>query len=207
MSKKYYAPLDDQNCGWLLMYSDQDVPDEIFSDEDCAIKRFESASASWNCYLFELKKLKKEIRRKGLPIKERLLGNIEIVTESGCWIWMLKLNHGYGAMSIGVKRMGAHRVSYKEFVGDIPKGMLVCHKCDVPSCINPDHLFLGTHQDNADDMVAKGRANKGARSKLAFEDVLKIRASKKEGKELAAEHGVTVGTISKIKNMKTRPHQ
>jgi len=52
---KYYAPADDQNCGWIIIYSDQDVPDEVYSNEECAIKRFEEANQSWTCYLFELK--------------------------------------------------------------------------------------------------------------------------------------------------------
>jgi len=59
---KYYAPLDDQNCGWMIVYSDQDAPDEIYNDEDCAIKRFKMANQSWNCYLFEIKQYGQQAR-------------------------------------------------------------------------------------------------------------------------------------------------
>lgn len=52
---KYYAPADEQNCGWLLVFADQDVADEMFTDEECATKRFKAANQSWTCYLFELK--------------------------------------------------------------------------------------------------------------------------------------------------------
>ena len=91
-------------------------------------------------------------------IKERLLNNIELITESGCWIWMGYVTKwGYGTISVDYKKKCTHRMAYQEMIGEIPKGMLVCHTCDVPSCINPNHLFVGTHQDNMDDMTKKGR--------------------------------------------------
>ena len=75
-----------------------------------------------------------------------------------CWEWTGPLTkNGYGTFS-GVNRMTAHRKSYVIKFGLIPKGMLVCHKCDNRKCINPDHLFIGTHQDNMKDMVSKGRS-------------------------------------------------
>lgn len=86
---------------------------------------------------------------------------------SGCWLWMGNLadKRGYGLVSVrsGDKyiRIGAHRFSWQLHKGPIPKGILVCHHCDVPSCVNPDHLFLGTHSDNTKDAHSKGRMDAG----------------------------------------------
>ena len=77
---------------------------------------------------------------------------------SGCWLWLLYCDEdGYGKMHYNYKKHLAHRLSYEAFIGPIPEGLDVCHKCDVPSCINPDHLWLGDAKANADDMVRKGR--------------------------------------------------
>lgn len=80
-----------------------------------------------------------------------------------CWRWRGKGNQdGYGRLRIdGGKKIMAHRLSYILFNGKIPKGKLVLHKCDNPWCINPTHLFLGTDQDNQDDMINKGRKCQG----------------------------------------------
>lgn len=79
---------------------------------------------------------------------------VERLTESGCWIWMgVTDKDGYGRLH----GIGVHRTSYLESNGTIPEGMNVCHKCDVPSCINPAHLFLGSQADNLSDQRAKGR--------------------------------------------------
>lgn len=78
--------------------------------------------------------------------------------ESGCWNWVGVIRKdGYGSIIYNGKRWRAHRASYKEFIGDIPVGILVCHKCDNPGCINPEHLFLGTDADNRHDGMRKGR--------------------------------------------------
>ena len=82
---------------------------------------------------------------------------------SDCWLWIGASNNGnYGKMGITyskniVKYIDAHRVSYMLHIGEIPAGLCVLHKCDTPSCVNPDHLFLGTHADNFADMDKKGR--------------------------------------------------
>lgn len=85
-------------------------------------------------------------------------------TES-CWVWTgrARCKQGYGAFSIGNKERLAHRVSYEHFNGWIPEGKLVLHRCDNTRCVNPEHLFLGTHSDNLRDAYSKGRGPKGYR--------------------------------------------
>jgi hypothetical protein len=80
------------------------------------------------------------------------------VDENGCWIWRGAVNgEGYGSNRRGGKTVRMHREYYKHFNGEIPDGLQVCHECDVPRCVNPNHLFIGTNLENAHDRDRKGR--------------------------------------------------
>jgi len=101
---------------------------------------------------------------------ERIMSNIKIDNILGCWNWIgTKASHGYGLLRYNDKTQRAHRVSYKTFVGPIENNLYVLHKCDNKLCINPSHLFLGSQQDNIDDMHKKGRSyfQKKGEKKLA----------------------------------------
>ncbi len=92
-------------------------------------------------------------------IVEKFNKSYVVDSKTGCWEWVKgKFTLGYGAISVNGKTMKAHRVSYIIKYGEILDGRLVCHKCDNPSCVNPDHLFLGSTKDNTRDMMAKGRS-------------------------------------------------
>lgn len=137
-----------------------------------------------------------------ITMSELLDKNSEPIPECGCILWTAAVNNnGYGVLG---KKRGlnyAHRISYEIHVGTIPDGMHILHKCDTPRCINPNHMSLGTHQDNMADMVKKSRHVHGERawkSKVTSEQVLAIRSSTKTRKELAEQYGMTEGGIGCI---------
>lgn len=114
----------------------------------------------------------------------------------------------YGKIAVNGKQRPAHRVAYELYRGPIPDGMLVCHKCDVRVCVNPDHLFLGTHADNMRDRSAKGRTAIGERSRstLSNEDALTIHRSTLRTSTLARKFGVSEGCIFGIRTGVTWTH-
>lgn len=130
-------------------------------------------------------------------------------TESGCWEWKgcrIK-GRGYGIVKRFVdgkkKYRKVHRVAYELAIGPVPEGLMVCHHCDNPPCINPEHLFAGTGSDNMSDCVKKGRYKSPAKAKLPKDVRMEVRRLAKEGKTqmwLANKFGVSQTTIWRTKN-------
>ena len=164
---------------------------------------------------FDMEKPDYKARSQGKPMFSmvmRIKSRVNVNPRTGCWNWTGSFRKdGYGKLLVGSKIDGsrrtvtASRASYETFVGKIPPGMVVCHKCDNPRCVNPDHLFVGTWKDNFDDMVRKGRRHQARGShigcsKLTEAVVRRIKQSPKSTKELADRYGVHVSTIQKIKN-------
>lgn len=127
------------------------------------------------------------------------------VQENGCWNWLAYKNPaGYGQVRVNWVLWLAHRYSWHCNKGDIPEYLLVLHHCDNPACVNPDHLFLGTHADNLADRDAKGKHNRGERNgqaKVTAEQVELIRKRYEAGEtqsQLGRAFGMNRSAIHKI---------
>jgi hypothetical protein len=126
---------------------------------------------------------------------------------TGCWIWTGFMNYsGYGMATVHQKAMRAHRYSWIIHKGDIPKGMCVLHKCDNRGCVNPSHLWIGSHADNMRDMCRKGRQNFQLRPEdqlsLTIQQIAEIRKTyvprKMSQERLAKKFGVSRSTICNV---------
>jgi hypothetical protein len=123
---------------------------------------------------------------------------------TGCWLWAGAVTpRGYGRFGVNRKTKNAVRVSYTIFNGQIPDKLFVLHKCDIPACVNPDHLFLGTNRDNVDDMLRKGRSRSGEKhpnAKLTRSQVMEIRASKLGSEKIGRLYSIHERTVRNIRN-------
>jgi hypothetical protein len=167
---------------------------------------------------FLLWKAHQELRDEKEELISRFWLKVDKEHESGCWIWRGNLNkQGYGRFGVNRKIILAHRYSWEITNGEIPDGMYVCHICDVPACVNPSHMFLGTLADNNEDMRRKGRGinppakanrtsfQKGVtsgenhpRAKLTRSDIEEAKLLREQGwkyKDIAKKYGVATPTL------------
>ncbi len=173
------------------------------------------------CYM----NLRKLGGRNPFPPEYRFAASYKQDEKTGCWVWQGKSRSGtsrlYGRIKANGKNVAAHRFSWELYNRKpIPEKMMVLHSCDNPACVNPNHLFLGTHQDNMDDKVAKNRQAKGddfknrkpARgeqnglAKLTEEKAMKIFLDGRPQRVIAKEYGITQAAVFYIKAKRNWSH-
>ena len=134
---------------------------------------------------------------------QQLIKSMVDIKPDGCWKWNGSINAmGYARIRINKKYLGVNRLSYSVFKGDIPGGIFVCHSCDHPYCVNPEHLFLGTQTDNMRDCRRKDRC---ALAKLTSSQVEEVKAILKHKstlrltlRQIGAAFGVTASAVHHI---------
>ena len=127
---------------------------------------------------------------------------------SGCWLWTGCGSAKYGQIRYEGRTQQAHRVFWEKENGPIPDGLFALHRCDIPMCVNPDHIFLGTQQENINDMMAKNRHHLMPRTKISWEQVQKIKKLYKFGncsqRGLGIIFGISQRQVGRIINEKQR---
>ena len=164
--------------------------------------------------MYIVSKVANQYTKNPIPLEERFWSMVnkngpvqEHCPELGnCWIWTgCKSHNGYGMITVNGSSKRIHRASWEIHNGPIPEGMLICHHCDNPPCVRPDHLFLGTTQNNVDDKFNKGRNN----SKLTDEQVIFIKSYpiyRGSQRDLIKRFNVSQQLISGIVNNKRWKH-
>lgn len=155
---------------------------------------------------------KKQIQHHGKTLSERFF--IYVKKTDNCWLWIgYRDRNGYGKLNYQGGPQLASRISWLLHHGSIPEGLCVCHKCDNPQCVNPEHLFVGTHADNMQDMTEKGRAKKRGlkgeelhQSKLTEETVRMIRSNEESDAVIAKKLGISRVTVYDIRKRRSWAH-
>lgn len=149
--------------------------------------------------LKSLNNSKRALNRTNEEYIREIKKRIAINEHTGCWEWQRPTGSwGYGLMMYKAKQKRAHRVSWIVHNGDIPDGMLVCHKCDNPKCVNPEHLFLGTNADNMKDAAKKGRFTHAKLTPSCVQIIRMLLKKKVPQKNIAKLFNITVGPVSSI---------
>lgn len=154
-------------------------------------------------------------RCRAIPFEEYFWSHVKRTED--CWLWTKRgdgsIPKGYYNIRYQGREEGCHRVAYRLMVGDIPEGLFVLHRCDVPPCVRPDHLFLGTQADNMHDAAMKGRSRNAPKrgeahykARLKEADILEIRASGEALDPLARRYGVTKQMICRIRHGQAWKH-
>jgi hypothetical protein len=216
LTKKKYKEGDILGCFKLISFSHRKKSDyywkvKCLKCNEIYVYKLSAKSMS------NTKNCRKCVKGKHINFKtpEEYIKAKTTIDKNGCWLWngyVKKDGYAYSKYR-GIQKK-AHAFSYQTFKGVIPKGMFVCHTCDVRHCINPKHLWIGTAKDNSIDCVKKGRDNppqgeKNGTSKLKDKDILNIRKEFKNGmqqKEIAKQHNISKTNVCVICNKKTWKH-
>lgn len=160
-------------------------------------------------------------KSSSIPVAERFWKKVD--TTGDCWLWTASVrgsNH-YGAFWLGGRHQPAHRVAWELTFGPVPDGFLVCHTCDVPLCVRPEHLFLGTPADNTADMIRKGRKSNAPhletrrrgsshpQSRITEQEVRELRREWLDGETtgyLSAKYGLTTSAAHRAAIGRTWSH-
>lgn len=183
------------------------MSDDIPKCRICGVKPAEKSGVKRKdgSFYYAKKCSKCKVTHKGLrSVKERFYE--KLTKTAGCWEWSgYRDKHGYGVIGVGTSPPKiASRVSYEIHIGEIPAGMFVCHSCDNRACVNPAHLFLGSHGDNMRDMANKFRGSRGEshhKAKLTNLEVVSIKrlwASGASKVSLAKRFNVSLGAVSNV---------
>lgn len=131
-----------------------------------------------------------------------------LFSDTGCWLWIgAKNSTGYGRFLTGGKRYLAHRFAYENINGEIPEGNVVCHICDVRSCVNPEHLRSDSQRNNIMEMFEKNRSNRRKSYFLTSEQIQEIRKSEDSKNDLSKRYGISIGHVRKIKHRSNAEHE
>ena len=157
-------------------------------------------------------------QRNPLTVRELLVKKSRLNEQTGCLEWIAGRNQqGYGGLEYHGKWWQAHRLAWSALKGEIPAGLCVLHRCDNPRCVNVDHLFLGTHLDNVNDCISKGRrtvliGEQRPSAKLSASEVKIIRARhhrfdrSNSMQKIANDYGLALTTIARIIKRVTWKH-